>query len=326
MNKVNNQDAIVLDSDGDNYDVSICIITYNKEKYIEECIKSVLLQKTSCKYEIVVGDNASSDKTREILEKYWENDKEKFTIILNNSNLGLTTNMYNTMLKAKGKYIIILYGDDYWISEYKLQTQFDYLESHPDELAISSAINFIYDGESNAFCTAPSAKIKNTKCTLEKYLNGYDFPMAGVMFRNDVFSSNESHFHKMLASSLFIDDSSFCILLLMLGDVYVIGEPMGAYRCFKKNAGSSNFNAVNPKIKRDKMNLELLNNLDIVTNSQLDLSMRYGFVLSSSFLAFLKREISFIEYKDLIEMLPTQYAKKRISILCKGIWRKLSLL
>ncbi|RAZ91699.1 SAM-dependent methyltransferase, partial [Klebsiella oxytoca] len=77
------------------------------------------------KYEIVIGDNQSTDGTRELLHEYWEKYPEKVAVILNDQNLGLTTNMYNTMRKCKGKYIIVLYGDDYWISDRKIQEQFD---------------------------------------------------------------------------------------------------------------------------------------------------------------------------------------------------------
>ena len=212
MNIVENKRAKILDSSNEIYDVSVCIITYNKEEFIEDTINSVLMQKTTCSYEIVVGDNASTDKTREILQQYWEKDPTKFTIILNNENLGLTTNMYNTMRKAKGKYIVVLYGDDYWISENKIQSHFDFLETNGSVLAVSSAIESRYSGEDVGFYKFPVKKMCGEICTLKDFLNGYNFPMVGVMFRNEVFTRETAHFKKMLDASLTIDDLSFCIL------------------------------------------------------------------------------------------------------------------
>ena len=130
MNVIENINAEVLDSSERIYDLSVCIITYNKVDYIRSAIESVLMQKTTCKYEIVIGDNQSTDGTKDVLYEYWKKYPEKIALILNDQNLGLTANMYNTMRKCKGKYIIILYGDDYWTSYKKMQDQYDFLEKN----------------------------------------------------------------------------------------------------------------------------------------------------------------------------------------------------
>ena len=76
MDLVLNDKAEILDSKESQYDVSICIITYNKRPYIREAIESILTQKTTCRYEIVIGDNASTDGTTDILEDYWNRDRK----------------------------------------------------------------------------------------------------------------------------------------------------------------------------------------------------------------------------------------------------------
>ena len=83
MNVIENIHAKILDSTETFYDVSVCIITYNKAKYIRSAMESVLMQKTTCKYEIVIGDNQSTDGTRELLHEYWEKYPEKVAVILN---------------------------------------------------------------------------------------------------------------------------------------------------------------------------------------------------------------------------------------------------
>lgn len=324
MNIVMNKKAEILDSTGTEYDISICVITYNKEKYIRDTIESILMQKTICNYEIVVGDNASTDGTREILKEYWHCDSDKFSIILNDMNIGLTANIYNAMMKAKGKYVAILYGDDYWIAEDRLQKQFDFLEQNSDYVGVTSAIENRYDGQNKGFKIFPSSRMRGKRCTLELYLAGYDFPMAGVMFRNSIFSSQRVHFKKMLGASLSIDDLSFCILLLMTGDVYIFAETMGVYRCFKKENNSNNFNTVNSIYKRSCMSIELLNNLDKLTNVTLDLSMRYGMILGSAFWAVLKRELKLKDYRKLTPQISV--SRQKPFLMLKGLLRKVQLI
>ena len=317
MNTINNKYATVLDSQGLFYDISVCIIAYNVEKYINAAIESVMMQQTDLRYEIVIGENASTDATGTILKKIWNNNKDKVCVILNNYNLGLSTNMFNTLCKAKGKYITILYGDDYWIDANKLQEQFDFLETHSEYVAATMPLEFRYDGESDIIKTVPGHFLWNKKIDLKMYLKGYDFPMGGIMFRGDVFYSNTDHFEIMVKASKSIDDASFCILLAMQGDIYVIGKPTGVYRCFKENSGATNFNSVNSIIERSKKNIILCNNLDELLNGMVDLSIRYGFILSSAFWAYLKKKITYKEYQNLIPLIAIKYRKHKKIILIK---------
>ena len=118
-----------------NITVSISIITYNHEKYIAKAIESVLSQKVNFNYEIIIGDDHSSDGTRQILEKYKENYPERISLILHPRRYqeipGRTNNITN-IYACQGKYIALLDGDDYWISDHKLQTQVDFLEANDD--------------------------------------------------------------------------------------------------------------------------------------------------------------------------------------------------
>ncbi len=108
------------------------MITYNHEKYIAQAIESALMQKTNFDYEIVIGEDCSTDGTREIVKYYAEKYPEKIRAIFNEKNLGMIPNFINTLNKCRGKYIAMLEGDDYWTDPYKLQKQVDFLESHPD--------------------------------------------------------------------------------------------------------------------------------------------------------------------------------------------------
>lgn len=117
-------------------DVSVIIPTYNHENYIEECIKSVCMQKINFNMEVLIGEDCSTDKTREVLKKLAPSLPSCFKIIYREENLnhGNFVDLYSRM---NGKYFITLEGDDYWTYDHKLQEEYDFLESHPDYTAVA---------------------------------------------------------------------------------------------------------------------------------------------------------------------------------------------
>ncbi|MFD0977929.1 glycosyltransferase [Salinimicrobium gaetbulicola] len=112
--------------------VSVFMLTYNQEEFISQAIDGVLSQKTSFKYQLVIGEDCSTDGTREICQKYAEAHPEKIKLILNDENIGLGANYVKTYAACRGKYVAICDGDDYWTDPLKLQKQVDFLESNSD--------------------------------------------------------------------------------------------------------------------------------------------------------------------------------------------------
>lgn len=112
--------------------LSVGILTYNQEKYIRQCLDAVLMQEVGFEYEIVVGDDASSDGTQDILREYGAKYPDKFVLLLGEKNEGISMNYKKVLSTCKGKYIALCEGDDYWTDAHKLQTQVDFLEKHPE--------------------------------------------------------------------------------------------------------------------------------------------------------------------------------------------------
>lgn len=110
-------------------EISVCIVTYNHEKYIENCIKSVLNQSTNFEFEVIIGDDYSQDGTRDIIERLKWDYPGKIKTIFHEKNLGPWGNFYETHNQAKGKYIAHLDGDDYFLPG-KLQAQYNFMESN----------------------------------------------------------------------------------------------------------------------------------------------------------------------------------------------------
>ena len=120
-------------------DVSICIQTYKHVEYIRECLDSILNQRTAYSYEILIGEDNSTDGTREICIEYANKYTDKIrlflhhrenNILINGKPTGRFNSVYN-VLQSRGKYIARCEGDDYWTDLYKLQKQVDFLETNP---------------------------------------------------------------------------------------------------------------------------------------------------------------------------------------------------
>ncbi|MEO7562945.1 MAG: glycosyltransferase [Ferruginibacter sp.] len=115
--------------------VCILFITYNHVKYVREALESILMQKTTFLFKIVVGDDCSKDGTREIITDYAASYPDKFILSNSVNNLGAEKNFNQLLAKCidlEPDYIAYLEGDDYWLDEYRLQKQFDIMENKPD--------------------------------------------------------------------------------------------------------------------------------------------------------------------------------------------------
>lgn len=110
--------------------VSVFVITYNQEKYIKECLDSIVNQSVDFPLELIVADDASVDRTRKICLEYQKKYPEYIKLLLNDVNLGLIKNYLNVLSYCKGKYIAQVAGDDYWCDTNKLSIQKKYLDDN----------------------------------------------------------------------------------------------------------------------------------------------------------------------------------------------------
>lgn len=127
--------------------VSVVMITYNHEKFIEQAVNSALMQETDFDYEIIIGEDCSTDRTREILIELQKQHPDKIKLVLNPQNLGMIPNFVNVLSMARGEYIALLEGDDYWTSPHKLQRQVDYMDAHPECRICFHATEVIFEDE-----------------------------------------------------------------------------------------------------------------------------------------------------------------------------------
>lgn len=215
--------------------VSICSITYNHAPFIRQCLDGFLMQKTNFKYEIIIHDDASTDGTAEIIKEYAEKYPDLIIPIFQSENQyskGLR-GFYAKFVfpKAKGKYIAMCEGDDYWTDPLKLQKQVDFLENHPDYVMCSHRFN-ILDQESGkqqsdwygSLYTNVQYDIK----TVISFEEWYTQPLS-IMFCTKFF--NVEYYRKFE----YTRDLVLVYYLLKHGKGILLNEFMGIYR--KHSAG-----------------------------------------------------------------------------------------
>lgn len=118
--------------------VSICIVTYNHEQYIAQCLDSILMQETVLPYEIILGEDDSKDNTRSICKEYAEKYPDKIRLFLRSDKDKVTVrgkksfhnNFIQNIKSARGEYIALCDGDDYWLVKDKLQMQYDFMQDN----------------------------------------------------------------------------------------------------------------------------------------------------------------------------------------------------
>lgn len=162
--------------------VSICSITYNHESYIEEAIGSFLMQETDFPFEIVIGEDCSTDGTRKVIEEYVNEYPNIIRLITSNSNVGMFQNGIRTIKACRGKYIANCDGDDFWRDPSKLQIQVNFLDKNLDYV-LSQHDSAIVDINSNI--TKESKATNNKDYTTEEMICFDPFILTNtIMYRN----------------------------------------------------------------------------------------------------------------------------------------------
>ena len=163
--------------------VSICCITYNQEKYIRDTIEGFLMQKISFPIEIIIHDDCSTDNTADIIREYVDKNPELIKPVYQKENQYSQGKNIDSIVfsYAKGKYIAICEGDDYWTDPTKLQRQTDFLEAHQEYVLVAE--NAIYHNVKNdkkwKFSKLPERDID-----ILELLGKRPFATASVFLRN----------------------------------------------------------------------------------------------------------------------------------------------
>ncbi len=207
--------------------VSVYMITYNHGNFIAQAIEGVLMQQTNFSVELVIGEDCSTDNTRQVCLEYKEKYPDRIKLVLSEKNLGVGKNGLNTFAACLGKYIAICEGDDYWTDPLKLQKQVDFLESHPDYTICGGRYMVLEDGkpelrEQDWMIRGMKKYPKGRTVNLNDYFDTYLLWMLTICVRRDCLSD-------MSKFKLGKDDVLYSVALDH-GKGFVFSDYFGVYR------------------------------------------------------------------------------------------------
>ena len=208
--------------------VSIFSLAYNHEAFIEKAIESWLMQRTNFRFEAVIGEDNSTDRTREIVFAYAEKYPDIIRVVTSDSNVGMRANSQRTRDACKGKYLAFCEGDDYWTDPTKLQQQVDFLEANPDfSICFHDAI-VLWDDKSKIpdyFVPKNQKEVSTTEDVIENWF----IPTASMILRKDYIEELPDWM-----KHVYNGDWAIQLILSTKGKIKYIDELMSVYR---KNEG-----------------------------------------------------------------------------------------
>lgn len=218
--------------------VSICCITYNHENYIEQCLDGFLMQETNFEFEVLIHDDASTDSTADIIRAYEKKHSHIIKPIYQTENQyskGISISATYNFPRAKGKYIAMCEGDDYWTDPLKLQKQVDFMEGNNDIILTFHAYlklkNNFYEKsfKSNFF--------KNKSIIPNKVFikNGgsHRFATASIMFQRKMINPLPNYFYNCP-----VGDLPLALLAISKGEIGYLEDEMCVYRVQALNSWS----------------------------------------------------------------------------------------
>lgn len=242
--------------------VSICCLCYNHEPYIRECLDGFMMQKTDFAFEVLIHDDASTDNSAQIIREYEVNYPDIIKPIYQTENQyskGVGVTRVFQFPRAKGKYIAMCEGDDYWTDPLKLQKQVDFLEENEEFSGCTHACSIYYEGQKREKTINHNG---NSIISFGYFLNKRIFMATGsLIFRKRIVEE-----YPEWATKMFAGDFVLKYLILADGKIKYFNQVMSVYR---KGAIGSWSNIENTQKKNDKEyldNLIALQNINDSTN------------------------------------------------------------
>ena len=211
------------------------MFTYNQEAFVAQALESVLNQEASVTWEIVVGDDASTDGTREVLRSFAQAHPEHIRLLLHPERLGPNelhldgkNNFLATYRACRGKYVALLDGDDYWTDTRKLEKQVEFLEAHPNCSLCCHPVAVEYSGDRVRHWGPMIGESQKETWTLEDILRletKPEMPTPSMMIRQRSLPAFPSWFN-----GVFNGDYAIQVLLAERGDVGFLPDCMAVHR------------------------------------------------------------------------------------------------
>jgi glycosyltransferase involved in cell wall biosynthesis len=210
--------------------VSVCMITYNHAGFIAAALDSALMQRTSFDYEIVVGEDCSTDRTREIIKDYQKHWPSRVKPLFRQENVGMQRNGKETLEACRGEYVAFLEGDDYWTDPNKLQLQVEYLDRHRDCAFVHHPVSHVHWPSKEFVGEFPPARYRVERPP-PRELAMYNFVQTcSLLCRREWMPPLDAEFQELK-----LGDWPLCVLMSERGWVGFIDLNMAHYRVHAAN-------------------------------------------------------------------------------------------
>lgn len=229
--------------------VSICSITYNHEPYIRQCLEGFLMQKCNFNFEVLIHDDASTDSTADIIKEYEAKYPHLIKPIYQTENQyskGIMISPTFNWPRARGKYIALCEGDDYWTDPLKLQKQVDFLEANEDCSLCFHPVKMIFvNNMKRSFVKRPKKIPRDNKFGIkDAILGGGGFTPTNSMFFKKSFLEEIPEW----MTNAPVGDLPLMLLLSSNGKIGYVKDLMSVHRVFVKGSWTSSL--YNDKLKR----------------------------------------------------------------------------
>jgi len=204
--------------------VSICCICYDQEQYIRQALDGFVMQQTSFPFEVVISDDCSKDGTRKVIAEYKGKYPELIRDISPENNKGSMSNWLYVQDCARGRYVAICEGDDYWTDPLKLQKQVDFLESHPDYSMCCHGATVL--NETKRKIDSGCERMTTREYFPEDAFPTWQIPTASIVYRREpVMAYPIVHQQDFMAG-----DVVLILRCMHVGRVWGFAEHMSVYR------------------------------------------------------------------------------------------------
>ncbi len=228
--------------------ISIVMTVYNHEKYLSRALESILCQNISCLYQIVIGDDASTDKSASIILDYAKKHPGIIVPVIREVNIGGAKNFTDLVRRCNGKYIMFVDGDDFWIDRNKLQVQLDYLEKNPNRFHVSHKVE-VRDVNEDVIGTVPGKKFERKIIKMEDVLSGRRFALTATMIRSIEVCELERLLSLVEIGPRNAGDLTIALFLLDRGPIPILDKVMSVY-FFREISGETNYNSITKLTKK----------------------------------------------------------------------------
>lgn len=210
--------------------VSVIVLTYNHEAYLSQALDSILMQNTDFRYEILVGNDASTDRTGEILQSYADRYPDIILPFHRPQNLGAPRNAYELLLKTRGKYLAFCEGDDFWTDPGKLARQVEFLEKNPSYIGCSHRCLIVdKNGQPKKDQRLNWVRYRD-HFTIDDFRGLYLPGQTATIVKRNLFLGQEDPYPFLYRLNKNISDRTTTLLYLSKGPFACLPEVMSAYR------------------------------------------------------------------------------------------------